>query len=181
MPRYYRRRYTRVVRPKKKWASNITPMYHTFAPLTSPQFYDSLPLVTNSTQITTPTPTVIKTGNFKVQMDFTYILNGGASVEISAFIMYIPEGTEPTSYSSAKALVEKHPEWVMGWKYASLDYAAPNVQSGTETMNFSTRLKRNLNSGDSVSLVLLATTSTGGVNITAFQYGGMAQYWTCAN
>ena len=181
MPRYYRRRYTRVVKPKKKWASNIYPLSTESISIGNWQYIDKTTLVENSIQSGAPTPVILKAGNFKTQLDFTYILNGSSSLEISAFIIYIPEGTEPTTYSDAQILVQRHPEWIMAWKYASMDYATSNVSSGTETINFSTRMKRNLNSGDKVMLLIMACTSSSNVNITAFRMGGLSQYWTCAN
>ena len=181
MARYYRRRYTRVVKPKKRWASNIYDLAAGESDNATKDIYIAQVLVQNAFQDNTPTPTIIKVGNFKVQMDVSYTTNSAAWVDVKAVIMFVPEGTDVSSYFKITSLIEKHPEWVMAWKYSSIDYTGEATTTGVQTMQFSSRLKRNLNSGDKIYIFTLLTTNVNEQHITKVRTGGLCQYWTCAN
>lgn len=178
MARYYRRRYRTIVRaPKKKWASNIKQI-GTVTTGDATYQYSVTTLVTNSTESSSPTPVIVKTGNFKIQGDYTYKTTAAASsVGVSLYVVFLPQGVAVTDYTAASTVVKNHPEWIMAWRY--LGYNASNTAStqSADGFSFSSRLKRNLNSGDSVALICIAT----GTTITSVTIEGMAQYWTCAN
>lgn len=188
MPRYYRRRATRVVRPKKKWATNLR------------EFTLDLPSNTTTGQIglykllcvnkseveegtaVSPTPTIIKTGNYKVQCDVVMSTTEATVVRLYAYILYVPEGvftpgSVTADYTSLNNIVLRHPEWIIGWRQVSADFLAANAN--VDKVQFSSRLKRNLNSGDQVYFVLTAKTDTN--QISKLSCRGMAQFWTCAN
>ena len=176
--RYYRRP-VRVVAAKKKWATNIT----------SASLYAQIPgqetnagayeLCVNSQQATTPTPVIVKTGNFKIQGD-CYVASSatlGSNTQLTLYVMYLPEGMGVSTNTHYATLVSNHPEWIMAWKV--LDMTSGVSTSNGTAFSFSSRLKRNLNSGDSVALVAVARNGIAQpiqvtVNFTA-------QYWTCAN
>lgn len=186
MARYYRRRYTRVVRPKKRWATNIKSLNDSKNNIGSSTAYSATVLVENSSQtaFVTPTPTVLKAGNFKVQADASYTTAGISHVDVRAYILFLPEGMTAASYADYDAIIKNHPEWIMGWKYASRDFAVGNATTDIQTFQFSSRLKRNLNSGDQIAFVCLVTSmdaSGQNVNLNNLVVGGQAQYWTCAN
>ena len=63
--RYYRKR-TVVVRPKKKWASNIS---SDSILVNAPDKVPWKSIVENTSQSSVPTPTILKVGNFKCSMD----------------------------------------------------------------------------------------------------------------
>lgn len=175
MPRYYRRRYTRVVRPKKKWASNIKVWNN--ESLTSGS---AASLVANSTQSASPTPTILKVGNFKISADLFYsssINLGTYSPACIGYILYVPEGWG-TSSANFDDLIVKHPEWIMATKTMGGDMNVAGQQfHGVESINVSTRLKRNLNSGDQVVFYIkINTTDAVELNLT-----GTCRYWTCSN
>lgn len=163
--RYYRR-YVRVA-PKKKWASNIiqgsvsTTNYAT--------------IVENSAQTATPTPVIVKCGNFKVQGDAQYAYPGGSSrpVNLNFFLIFVPEGVTPSD-----GLIGSHPEWVIGWRNIDVVGVKPNTESGVAAaaFSFSSRLKRNLNSGDRVCAIIQTNDSQVSAS-SVFT----CQYWTCAN
>lgn len=161
--RYYRRP-VRVVAAKKKWATNI--IQKDFAYPTVSEL-----LVENSAQNASPTPVVLKVGNFKIRGDGTATASGAVNV----FLLYLPEswGTTETDLNS---VVLSHPEWIMGW--TTLNINRNSSSSGSEINNFSisTRLKRNLNSGDKVLLFIQPIGNSINFNI-AFT----CQFWTCAN
>lgn len=141
-------------------------------------------LVTNSSQTSIPTPVIIKTGNFKIQGDCIFSSGSGlqTGVMIALYIVYLPESTVGPNADYDK-LISSHPEWVLGWKYVDTSYVG---NPGTSAVNnssgftFSSRLKRNLNSGDSIGLVALVHNagSSPGMNLR-INYG--AQWWTCSN
>lgn len=176
MARYYRRRYTRVVKPKKRWASNIATYSNTAAIMDSDGIGFTT-LVTNSIQGSSPTPSIVKAGNFKISID-SY-LNFGSAVQGNAvvqfFIVYVPEGWGTSALAN---LISSHPEWILASKTVGSSVALKSTLD-LETINLSTRLKRNLNSGDAILLVFQADPSLAAgatLNMT-----GHVRYWTCAN
>lgn len=201
MPRrYYRPRRTVVVRPKKKWASNMSQFVGaqtstvTVAPsgqAPSTHFYVANELVENKVQAGSPTPVILKCGNFKVKGDMKLDLSTtttGATTQFAgciAYIIYVPEGVSP-SYT----LAQSHPEWVMAWSPINIDvsYLQPGTPTtqNVEKFSMSSRLKRNLNSGDKVVMLLdlLFVPGPGNpaVTVTAtYQPSIGVQFWTCSN
>lgn len=177
MARYYRRRYTRVVKPKIKWATNLVDITGNATSSANKVVFTTTVCV-NSAQSGTPTPVIVKTGNFKLQCDAYFTLSQPSVVEFSVYIMYVPEGSSILGYDGAREFVEKHPEWILAWKYSTFDYVSGT--SNVETIRVSSRLKRNLNSGDSIKLIGLGSTSTG-TTFSAQGLSGKCQFWTCAN
>ena len=179
MARYRRYRRTIIRAPKKKWASNIANINTSTSPSSSTNQFSAVQLVNNAVQTSNPTPVIVKTGNFKVQGD-SYISASAAGVfSVSLYVMYIPEGITIPDASAANSLIRAHPEWIMAWKFISSDYISTSGggSSNSNTFSFSTRMKRNLNSGDSIYLLCLAAGT--GLNNAYLQ--GMCQFWTCAN
>lgn len=198
MPRRYYRR-TRTVRPKKKWATNINRLIgqQTAVVRVLPKdqaeythYLYSSALVTNSATTSIPTPTILKCGNFKLKGDLrlAYSLgSGGSTVSVAgcvAYIVYVPEG-----YDVNAQIVYQHPEWIMAWTPVDMNLVPNNVSSSQDVQKFSisSRLKRNLNSGDRVMLmmdILFTPSSTATVPVDAdivFTPAIGVQYWTCAN
>lgn len=175
----YRRRYRTIVRaPKKKWATNIYRFNQPATGTTTAQFA-IIPLVQNAAQSSSPTPVIVKTGNFKIQGDVSSAVSAAGPVDISVYVMYMPEGVAPTDAGGIQNLINAHPEWVMAWKFISGNSAVVAGLENHETYTFSSRLKRNLNSGDRIQLLCLANSSN--QILTTVRFTGLAQYWTCAN
>lgn len=170
MPRRYYKRRTVVVRPKKKWASNMK--VHGVGSSAPTEI-----LVENSTQTSSPTPVIVKAGNFKIQGD-AIITPGTSSVPIVSLVIvvfYWPEGLTLDA-QSAQTVVDQHPEWILAWKQIDTQ---PVIVTGTSVSNsfaVSSRLKRNLNSGDRVCIGYISDS-----NIVTVTIKYTAQYWTCAN
>lgn len=200
MARYYRRRYTRVVKPKKKWATNIRSIvFDTGAtPLGASRIGLSQVLCANSAETfastaTAPTPTIVKCGNFKVQCDALVTLSSNDFMRLTMYILYIPEGVFVASSSltalekyetdeiSLGLIIQKHPEWILAWRQFDSQQGTGTLNS--ERVSFSSRLKRNLNSGDQIYAVFLAHSGTGvGTNvISRVVITGTCQFWTCTN
>lgn len=172
MPRYYRRRYTRVVRPKKKWASCITRWNG--ESVTGPYVTT---LASNSVQSGTPTPSILKVGNFKITVDLVAKFSQTQTMNLMAivYILFVPEGIQD---SEVYNLPTQHPEYIMATKVAGGSFQSGTVLS-LDTVNMSTRLKRNLNSGDKIVMYMefaVGTDLPSTVGLT-----GNVRYWCCSN
>lgn len=174
----YRRRYRTIVRaPKKKWATNIVNFNDTTAGSATAQF-GAIKLAENSSQSSRPTPVIVKVGNFKVQGDvFVAAGSNAAQTEISMYVIYVPEGINLPDAATSRNLILAHPEWVLAWKFVSSNIATAGIPTNDQSFTFSSRLKRNLNSGDSIYLLCLAQSQS----MQSAIFAGMVQYWTCAN
>lgn len=187
MARYYRRRYTRTIvrAPRKKWCSNMIPVDLNVSSINegtqdNPRWTvaSGTTLAENKTETSSPTPVVVKTGNFKAQFDlFSNSISAGSDMTI--YIIYCPEGVNPTGGLALKDYMLKHPEWVIAWRKVDLDMAAAQVATNSNRITISSRLKRNLNSGDKINIYVFSTV---GVNTaTVIRMSGMVQFWSCAN
>lgn len=182
MPRYYRRRRSVVVRPKKKWASNMTfTSYEILPGGTGTQPVPVTNLVINSAQANTPTPTIIKAGNFKINADVTYSVSTTTPIShLVAVVVFLPEGIDPLSNAALGALLTAHPEYIIAWRQLDTSYIVTGSSPGNvQNVTFSSRLKRNLNSGDRIVFGILDQTPAG--TVTSIRVALTAQYWTCAN
>lgn len=166
--RWYRR-YPRVVAAKKKWATNIIQSSVTLSGVAE--------ICKNSVQSASvsPTPVILKCGNFRVQGDVLFAVTDISSnrpINLNFFLIFCPEGV-----AANNSLIGNHPEWIIGWKSIDVGIANTNqnAQGGT-SFSLTTRLKRNLNSGDRI-IGILQTTDTGIAANCTFT----AQFWTCAN
>lgn len=187
MARYRRYRRTIVRAPKKKWASNMIPISSNLTNVnisTDPQnphyvLFGTALLAENKTETTSPTPVIIKTGNFRAQIDAWGSLTSTSPMVV--YIVYIPEGFGIDAAGATIAMIRAHPEWVMGWKIG--DASGWYATSGQADIDFakltvSSRLKRNLNSGDKIYLVAYVDPVSSGNLLTMH---GMVQFWSCAN
>lgn len=124
-------------------------------------------IIDNSAQISTPTPTIVKVGNIRIATDVGVLSYGIFNYQPTVYCVYIPEAWADEGISQAtfgqKMLqaVSLHPEWVLAQVVLPSLYFAPG-ESSTQTMNditplktVSSRLKRNLNSGDAIYIVLI--------------------------
>ena len=182
MARYYRRRYTRTIvrAPKKKWATNIIQLSGTPQFDGNNSFHYQFQLCSNKTETTSPSPVIIKTGNFKVQFDLTVNVNAAGVVNARAFVCFVPQGVPTTTALDLQNITANHPEWILAWR--QLDFGNANAAGSVDTsvVKFSSRLKRNLNSGDAVLFFILGGGDFTGITTRA-TIAGMAQFWTCAN
>lgn len=185
--RYYRRS-VRVVPAKKKWATcmnvgaiTATGSSGSTSPAPAVAVHGQDILVRNSSQSSTPTPVVVKAGNFKIQGDCVISATTGptATTSVIVYIVYLPE----VVMSSANVLstISDHPEWIMAWKLVDVNTSSSST-TNSNSFSFSSRLKRNLNSGDGIAIVAVlrdATPPTGNTYTVRLNYN--AQWWTCSN
>ena len=157
----YRRYYRRYVRAaKKKWASNTTDIQITGVTVPASSFYATgQGILQNGDRINTAaggiksTAQILKSGRFKFRG--TINVNVSSNVSLLYFITYVPEGAV-TLFTGTGTLDSfgnygfyAHPEWVMAW--GRKDYL--NTSQSNE-LSLTTKLKRNLNSGDAVFLII---------------------------
>lgn len=170
MPRRYTRNYRRYGNFKRrKWSPVFV---SATANLTPPSNFNFVPLAQNTANVGTNAPisTIIKVKNFKVVADIiatrdTSTPPAGASPSLVFSIMFVPQG-----YAITQTLMVDHPEWIMAWR--AIDYATTN------TVQVSSRLSRNLNSGDQV--VLFFTRNVSGVSVD-LAFGFQIYFVTCNN
>ena len=179
MPRRYYRRRTVAVRPKKKWASNMIIRNYV---INSDNPSPVITLVANSLQSGTPTPVIVKAGNFKINADIGVAATAGSSgdigIQLMAVVLYLPEGNGIPNNTSLGAIVGAHPEYIMAWR--QFDTSTPTTSTSfAREVVFSSRLKRNLNSGDSIVFGVLSSAT--GVTVNRIVTSVTAQFWTCAN
>lgn len=193
MPRRYYRR-TRVIRPKKKWASNIGDFQvagsNSETATTGTMLAADYIVARNNAQYANPTPVIVKAGNVKVQGTCTFSVNStaGATVQVNAYVIYKPEGVDWHGTASelnpalALSFANTHPEWIMGCKAITTQTLSAGGVSEPVRFSFSSRLKRNLNSGDRIMMLYVAKTLGEGENsLNVLMVSGIVQYWTCAN
>ena len=169
MPRYYkyRRSYVKKVYPRKRWCSNIkSDTLRLIIRNTETSANDTYLVCANSPVGSTPNPVILKFSRFKIKGDVRFS-NSTAGVITSGMIyaVFVPEGNE-LNYN----LISAHPEYILGWTYLSMD-------SGN-SFSITSSLKRNLNSGDKVSLYFAVDTTTTPQQDTAYGFFFTFQYWT---
>lgn len=169
MPRYtrYRRTYFKKVYPRKRWASNLkSALVDITIPANTLHGASSVVLCENSVQTSVPNPVIVKFGRVKIKGDLRYSSTVVAAISSClVFVAYVPEGTN-LDYN----LVSQHPEYILGWTCLSSD-------SGN-SFSLTSSLKRNLNSGDRISILFyvdLLQSSTSSLTFALFMN---CQYWT---
>lgn len=156
---------TRYVVAKKKW----TPAFASGTiDLTPVAPFSVAALAENSANTATPpTATIIKVKNFKVNVDIVQTTATAVTVAVIG-VFFVPERFTPTF-----DIFELHPEWCMGWRMISVSgLSEPAVQ-------FSSRLTRNLNSGDRICLVIRSTSAAAAGTEIKFQWA--VSYVACNN
>lgn len=125
---------------------------------------------------------IVKTGNFKVKGSFNFSGTDTKYISMIIYVIFVPQGITPdnTAVSTtnlATSIFYSHPEWVMCWTRKDVD------ESGSDDFSISSRLKRNLNSGDSIQLgvLFLNTTTTNPSNNFYCNINATVQYSARAN
>ena len=171
MPRYYkyRRSYVKRVYPRKRWASNIFTKNNLVTLGNGEKTaWIFTSICDNSTQNSTPTPTLLKFGRLKLKGDIrTDVASNNNFVSGIMYVVYLPEG-----FNVGPDLIKQHPEYILGWTQISLD-------SGN-TFSFSSPLKRNLNSGDKIILMFTIDSVNSVQAVRNFNFYYTAQFWTAS-
>lgn len=187
MPRRYYRSRIRYVAPKKKWASNIVNGTVTLSIIGSgvqgaiSGVFGQYTLAENKTQSFAPTPTIIKTANFRVQGIITFDIEPGSMAtvtDLNCYIIYMPEGVSNVT----RDVINAHPEWIMGWtKINIISPPGPGNAYATKFSVTSKKLKRNLNSGDKIVLGFVGETDYTENSTLTENLPITCQFTSCAN
>lgn len=113
-------------------------------------------LAKNTSDNTTPTPSVIKVKNFKVSIDTTLPTVDISLMYFNAYVIFIPEGVTITPDTP-----KQHPEWILAWK--SINNVMHTQRDCTV---LTSRLARNLNSGDAVYVLFTGNKAGSTATIT---------------
>ena len=155
-----------------------------------PALVDAIKSKTNFRAMISCKETAPSTGHVHAHI----VTSSSAMIRVMMYIMYIPEDVYVASasedeavraqadYASLRNIVEKHPEWILAWRQFSSDFL--NSNTNLDRVSFSSRLKRNLNSGDQICAVVLANVDTNivvGTPISRVIINGTCQFWTCNN
>lgn len=112
-----------------------------------------------------PTATVIKMGNIKASFDMYKNANFLGLAEV--YIMFRPQGMAVDA-----SYCVNHPEYIMAWRTF-------DVINDNQSITIQSRLKRNLNSGDSVIIYVRYRSSSAAAGV--LNIVGIASYVCCAN
>lgn len=169
--RYY---YRRTSRPKQKWAINTVNSVVTANQTTNISTNSSASfgrsVCTNASRITatatneTSAAQVLKTGRWKFK---GIITNVTTNMFYIIYLIYVPEGYMPLTSDQTGLeggdIFYRHPEWVIAW--TRKDYVS--IEQNNE-ISITSRLKRNLNTNDSVQLrVLVQNIGSQALSVTA--------------
>lgn len=169
MARYYkyRRTYSKKVYPRKRWASNIKSNHMILTmQVQGNDSESSADICQNSFEGAIPNPVPVKFGRLKIKGDIRYNNNDVSRItSVVVYAMFVPEGNDANMN-----LVKNHPEYILGWTCLSLD----SGNSFTLTSN----LKRILNTGDRISLVVYITAAARPAVELQYSLFYNVQYWT---
>lgn len=158
-------------RSNKKWCPVITQQDINTSIAATSQKVSIVTLCSNSANVggTAPTSTVIKAGNFKVVVDVNVssAFNGSGRM----YVMYCPQGIGISSTDTS--FITQHPEWIMCWRGFE-----PGT-SGLQAVSMQSKLKRNLNSGDTI--ILITDVNNYSSNQSQIVYHATCTYVCCAN
>lgn len=165
---------TRSVRTRrrgKKWSPVLVPLSTTATVPNDTTNYLSMQhdicANSNNTNLA-PTATVIKCGNIKASFD---MWKSGTFLGLAeVYIMFKPQGMNiDASYCVS------HPEYIMCWRTF-------DVINDNQSVTMQSRLKRNLNSGDSIIIFIrYKNTQAPGNTTSSLAITGLASYVCCAN
>lgn len=186
MKKSYRYRYRRVY-PKQKWAINTVQLGFNTPAASSNTFAVQCNTVIenpsrngNSGQSVSAASSILKCAHIKVKGVINSGMIAGQSVLIA--LMYFPEGISPAVSTATSmdfiggSMFFSHPEWIMGW--TRMDYS--NVSQKNE-FSITSRLKRNLNPGDTIRFVVYNINTNSSENTTLVYVTATSSYCCRAN
>lgn len=150
MPRRYTKRTVIIRKPRVKWSPHMEA--HSDELLISGNTQSvAIAIAANNSDSHIPTVPVVQVTRINVQAQ----LGSGQlpGMDWYAYLMFVPENTTLASTSQWLSYIYAHPEYLMARKIVESDNASDNT---SVALNMSTRLKRNLNSGDTIYLFLVA-------------------------
>lgn len=179
--RYYR---SKRVYPKQKWSINLSNVAST-VPAANANTYSiqQINVIDNPSRTDAAgaaifaSSAILKTSRIKFKGVISSAMQAGQSAIVA--LMYLPElitvtGTSVAINQIGSTAFYCHPEWIMAWNRIDFTNAAQRNE-----INLTTKLKRNLNPGDKIALIVMninyANTTGAAVDIA-----GTCQY-VCKN
>lgn len=179
MPRRTTRRTIIVRKPKVKWSPHMETVNYeiTLSAGSNFAFYPHV-VAANATDSHLPSVPVVQATriNFQGHMSTT----GTANTDWFAYIMYVPEGMDAglATVDNWIAFINQHPEYIMTRKIVDPGDTANNTATN---ISIQTRMRRNLNSGDQIVLLLIAHSLTAPSSARNIQIYGQLSYYTKVN
>lgn len=170
MPRrYYRRRYGGY-RKRRKWSPTFVDGTFTISFPSQTSAFQGTTLCANSSNIgnNVPVSTIIKAKNFKMVVDIGNIPTSTSVNNFLLAIMFLPQG-----FTGSYNLPKEHPEWILAWRTVDANF------SSLQNVQISSRLARNLNSGDSI--ILFVSGSNLGTSTSEITVSFICTFVTCNN
>lgn len=185
MKKSYRYRYKRIY-PKQKWAINTIQNDFSVGVASSNNFSISgSTLIENpsrnntSGQSVNSASSILKCAHIKVKGVITSGMLASQSILIS--LMYCPEGITPFLNNASldtigSTIFYSHPEWIIAW--TRMDYS--NAAQKNE-FYLTSRLKRNLNPGDTIRLIVYNTFTGDSATTAIVKINATSSYCCRAN
>lgn len=176
-----RRRY-RIKRRRGRWSSNISTVNS--GVITAPAnvtFFSNTTLAENPIQsnATVSQQYTVKNVELSYEIEINYNNNSSAVEALTAYIVYVPQGMTVT-----ETYPNNHPEYIMAYRFLG----SPNIETpdGANYVNpgrlpskIKTRMARRLQTGDSISLLIVGINN--GDTAQTLQFTGILRWWTKAN
>lgn len=200
-----RTKYTRVIvkKARKRWAAHIESFLleatnFAAATINGASIATYKTLAVTQIDAATPTPNIIKTGRYSASYNFIFDLSSSNNKSplnymVTILLMYIPQGwpldvgstsvNHAARFNQFSNLVGSHPEWIIAKKQLGDWNQIPGATDGVydcRTGVLSSKLKRNLNSGDQVAIVAMVQKAfTDQVNFPySIKFQGQVSYFT---
>lgn len=179
-------RYRRLRYPKQKWSINTVQYnFNVTAPAANNFTISSAVVAANPSRnnefgySVSTASSILKCAHIKIKGVLNTGMIQGQNTLIT--LMYCPEGFNPNAASASldnigNTIFYSHPEWIMAW--TRMDYS--DISQRNE-FSITSRLKRNLNPGDSIRLIIynINTTATG--TSSAFSLSATGSYCCRSN
>jgi hypothetical protein len=126
-------------------------------------FRSYVELINNPNNLNTDVTGYVQTiGRFSI--DCTLEGTNGDLNNVALFVMYIPEGYSMYVNNSVVDVASQHPEWIMAYKYLGSPTDSQYGQ-GCQPTRITSRVRRNLMTGDRV-ILFVSGTNSGNASIT---------------
>lgn len=173
-------RRTIVRRPRVKWSPHMETIQETLnVPANVSYAYYVHAIAANATDSHLPTVPVIQVTRINFQGHLAQNVTSG---EWYLYFIYIPEGLDATltNWTAWQGYINAHPEYIMARTIGSSDYSG-TAGNTTTTLRLSTRMKRNLNSGDQVVALFVWNALFTSSNPSNLPMQGQLSYFTKVN
>lgn len=179
MPRRISSKRTVVRKPRVKWSPHMETIADTLnVPANATYAYYPHVICANAGDSHLPTVPVVQVTRINFQ---GHLAQNQASGEWYLYYIFVPEGIDTTlsTWAAWQAYINAHPEYIMARTIGSSDFSSNG--NTTTTLRLSTRMKRNLNSGDQVIALFVWNVLYSSQNPLNLPIQGQISYYTKVN